>query len=228
MLGVWQKACREHRYQNPPVSPLHALLRLTVAMQVAQPPSAALEESGGSLVSFSCINTWSSFGILELFHFPPSQPVAAVKLCFHRELLPCGGKGAGRYPLKNVNSCSVVRRFPRSAKPWQVQEFTGEPGRQRGVPAATRETASQAGCCGKHLEMEAGKAALVAPPALPVSRELLSTSVRMAKGQGAPSSCGQGASSLPQRGERLSSSQPKSFLWPNSLWRLAGAASWKK
>lgn len=42
--------------------------------------------------------------------------------------LLCGGKGAGRYPLKNVNSCLVVQRFPRSPKPWQVQVFTGKPG----------------------------------------------------------------------------------------------------
>lgn len=73
-------------------------------------------------------------------------------------------EGGGRYPLKNVNSCLVAQRFPRSAKPWQVQEFTSKPGRQRGVPAAPRGG-------GKHLEREGGNPPLVAPPALLVTAQ---------------------------------------------------------
>lgn len=51
-----------------------------------------------------------------------------AKSCSHSKVLPAWkkGKGAGIYPLKNVNTSLPVQRFLRSAKPLQVQEFTSE------------------------------------------------------------------------------------------------------
>lgn len=160
--GVWQKACREHQYQNPSLSPLHDLLRLTVAVQMAQPSPAALEESRSSLVSFSCINTWSRFGI-ELFCFPPSQSVADVKLCSRWEHLPCGGKGVGDIPSKMLIPAWCCRDFPGLQSP----------GRFRSSPAnlVGSEVSLQ-----HHVEggstwrgREGGNPPLVAPPALLVT-----------------------------------------------------------
>lgn len=115
-----------------------------------------------------------------------------MKFCSHLEVLPCGGKGAGRYPLKNVNTRLLVQRFLRSAKPRQVQEFTGKPGRRRGVPSASCETASQAGCCGKCCPGDGGRKPTPAgPPALlllggdstgPGSRDLVSDMGTCARG----------------------------------------------
>ena len=183
---------QEQHYQNLSSLPLQDLLRLIIAVQMSLPslaagfsislpplndassggetrPLAALEEPRSGWVSFccfSCINAWSGFGT-ESSRFPPLLSAADVKPCSHLEVFPCGGEGAGRYPLKNVNTRLSVQGFLRSAKPWQVQEFTGKPGSRRGVPSASRETASQAGRRGERGHGDGGRKPTPAePPAL--------------------------------------------------------------
>lgn len=86
---------------------------------------------------------------------------AAVKLCSHMEVFPCQGKGAGRYPLTNVKASLLEQGCLRSAKPQQVQELPGKPGRWRGVPSASCETGSHAGMEEKPHPLE--------PPSPPAS-----------------------------------------------------------